>query len=268
VRSDQAQIDNAQTLLGYTKIVAPISGRTGLRLVDQGNIIRSGDTTGIVMITQVRPLAAQFSLPQQQLARVNAAFEKGPLQVDVFGNDGRTVVETGRLEGIDNQVDQTTGTVKLKAQFPNEKLILWPGQFVNVRVKVDTLRNAIVVPTSAVQRGPAGTYAFVIGQNDIATAKPITVVQQTDVEAVIGSGLSTSDRVITTGFANLAEGSRVIIGRDDGAPTPDLAPRRRQGQGQGKGGGGQGGGQKGPGGGQGGGQAQPAPPAAGGAPSK
>jgi membrane fusion protein, multidrug efflux system len=268
VRSDQAQIDNAQTLLGYTKIVAPISGRTGLRLVDQGNIIRSGDTTGIVMITQVRPLAAQFSLPQQQLARVNAAFEKGPLQVDVFGNDGRTVVETGRLEGIDNQVDQTTGTVKLKAQFPNEKLILWPGQFVNVRVKVDTLRNAIVVPTSAVQRGPAGTYAFVIGQNDIATAKPITVVQQTDVEAVIGSGLSTSDRVITTGFANLAEGSRVIIGRDEGAPTPDLAPRRRQGQGQGKGGGGQGGGQKGPGGGQGGGQAQPAPPAAGGAPSK
>jgi membrane fusion protein, multidrug efflux system len=264
VRSDQAQIDNAQTLLGYTKIVAPISGRTGLRLVDQGNIIRSGDTTGIVMITQVRPLAAQFSLPQQQLARVNAAFEKGPLQVDVFGNDGRTVVETGQLEGIDNQVDQTTGTVKLKAQFPNEKLILWPGQFVNVRVKVDTLRNAIVVPTSAVQRGPAGTYAFVIGSNDIATAKPITVVQQTDVEAVIGGGLSTSDRVITTGFANLAEGSRVIIGRDDGAPTPDLAPRRRQGQGQGKGGSGQGGGQKGAGGGQ----AQPAPPAAGGAPSK
>jgi multidrug efflux system membrane fusion protein len=266
VRSDQAQIDNAQTLLGYTRIVAPISGRTGLRLVDQGNIVRAGDTTGIVMITQVRPLAAQFSLPQQQLARVNAAFEKGPLQVDVFGNDGRTVVETGKLEGIDNQVDQTTGTVKLKAVFPNEKLILWPGQFVNVRVKVDTLRNAVVVPTSAVQRGPAGTYAFVIGANDIVTAKPISVVQQTDVEAVIGSGLSTSDRVVTTGFANLAEGSRVIIGRDDGAPTPDLAPRRRQG-GQ-KGGGGPGGGQKGGGGGQGGGQAQPAPPAAGGAPSK
>ena len=108
-----------------------------------------GDITGIVMITQVRPLAAQFSLPQQQLARVNAAFEKGPLQVDVFGNDGRTVVETGTLEGIDNQVDQTTGTVKLKAVFPNEKLILWPGQFVNVRVKIDTLRNATVVPTSA-----------------------------------------------------------------------------------------------------------------------
>ncbi len=265
VRSDQAQIDNAQTMLSYTKIVAPISGRTGLRLVDQGNIIKPGDTTGLVIITQVKPVAAQFSLPQQQLARVNAAFEKGPLQVDVFGNDGRTIVETGTLEGIDNQVDQTTGTVKLKAQFPNANLALWPGQFVNVRVKVDTLSQAIVVPTSSVQRGPAGTYAFVIGQGDIVSAKPITVVQQSDVEAVIGTGLTTSDRVVTTGFANLAEGSRVIVGRDDSAPTPDLAPRRRQG-GQGKGGG-PGGGQKGAGGGQGS-QSQPAPAPAGGAPTK
>ncbi len=264
VRSDQAQIDNAQTMLGYTKIVAPISGRTGLRLIDQGNIIKPGDATGLVIITQVKPIASQFSLPQQQLARVNAAFEKGPLQVDVFGNDGRTIVETGTLEGIDNQVDQTTGTVKLKAQFPNANLALWPGQFVNVRVKIDTLRRAIVVPTSSVQRGPQGTYAFVIGPGEIASAKAITVVQQTDVEAVIGSGLTTSDRVVTTGFANLAEGSRVLVGRDEAAPTPDLAPRRRQGQGQGKGGG-PGGPQKGSGG---QGAQTPPPPAAGGAPSK
>jgi multidrug efflux system membrane fusion protein len=263
VRSDQAAIDNSQTMLGYTKIVAPISGRTGLRLIDQGNIIKPGDTSGLVIITQVRPLAAQFSLPQQQLSRVNDAFEKGPLQVDVFGNDGRTVVETGTLEGIDNQVDQTTGTVKLKAQFPNEKLTLWPGQFVNVRIKVDTLSQAIVVPTSSVQRGPSGTYAFVIGQNDVVSAKPITVVQQTDVEAVIGSGLTTSDRVVTTGFANLAEGSRVIVGRDEAAPTPDLAPRRRQG---GQKGGGPGGGQKGAAGGEG--AKAPLPAPAGGAPSK
>jgi multidrug efflux system membrane fusion protein len=267
VRSDQAQIDNAQTMLGYTKIVAPISGRTGLRLIDQGNIIKPGDTSGLVIITQVKPIASQFSLPQQQLARVNAAFEKGPLQVDVFGNDGRTIVETGTLEGIDNQVDQTTGTVKLKAQFPNANLALWPGQFVNVRVKIDTLRRAIVVPTSSVQRGPQGTYAFVIGPGEIASAKAITVVQQTDVEAVIGSGLTTSDRVVTTGFANLAEGSRVLVGRDEAAPTPDLAPRRRQGgQGQGQGkGGGAGGLQKGSGG---QGAQTPPPPAAGGAPSK
>jgi multidrug efflux system membrane fusion protein len=237
VRSDQAAIDNAQTMLGYTKITAPISGRTGLRLVDQGNIIRSSDANGLVVITQVKPIAVQFSLPQQQLPRVNAAFERGPLQVDVFGNDGRTVVQTGTLEGIDNQVDPTTGTVKLKAQFPNADLSLWPGQFVNVRVRVNTLNQAIVVPTSSVQRGPAGTFAYVIGADDTVSARAVSVVQQTDVEAVIGRGLSPNDRVVTTGFTNLAEGSRVIVGQDQGMPTPDLAPRRRQGQ-------------KGPGGGQ------------------
>lgn len=269
VRSDQAAIDNAQTMLSYTKITAPLSGRTGLRLVDQGNIIRSSDANGLVVITQVKPIAVNFSLPQQQLARVNTAFAKGPLQVDVFGNDGRTVVETGKLEGIDNQVDPATGTVKLKAQFPNAGLVLWPGQFVNVRIKVDTLTQAIVIPTSAVQRGPSGTYAFVIGADDTVTAKAVTVTQQTDVEAVIASGLTVNDRVVTTGFANLAEGSKVLIGSEQGAPTPDLAPRRRQG-GQGKGGG-PGGGQKGQGG-QGGagqaGQGAKAPPAAGGAPQK
>lgn len=237
VRSDQALIDNAQTMLGYTRITAPISGRTGLRLVDQGNIIRSSDANGLVVITQVRPVAVQFSLPQQQLARVNAAFERGPLQVDVFGNDGRTVVQTGTLEGIDNQVDPTTGTVKLKAQFANTDLGLWPGQFVNVRVKVNTLNQAIVVPTSSVQRGPMGTFAYVIGSDDTVSARAVNVIQQTDVEAVIGRGLSPNDRVVTTGFTNLAEGSRVIVGQDQQMPTPDLAPRRRQGQ-------------KGPGGGQ------------------
>jgi multidrug efflux system membrane fusion protein len=263
VRSDQAAIDNAQTMLGYTKITAPLAGRTGLRFVDQGNIIRSSDANGLVVITQVRPIAVQFSLPQQQLARVNAAFAKGPLQVDVFGNDGKTVVETGKLEGIDNQVDPTTGTVKLKAQFPNANLALWPGQFVNVRIKVDTLPQAIVIPTSAVQRGPAGTYAFVIGADDTVTAKPVTVTQQSDIEAVIGTGLTVDDRVVTTGFALLAEGSKVLVGSEQNAPTPDLAPRRRQGQGKG----GPGGGQKGQGGGQGAKSASP-PPAAGGAPQK
>lgn len=236
IRSDQAAIDNAQTLLDYTKVRAPISGRAGLRQVDQGNIIRSSDANGLVVITQVRPIAVQYSLPQQQLSRVNAALGKGQVPVDVFGNDGRSIVQTGFLEGVDNQVDPTTGTVKLKAVFPNAGLVLWPGQFVNVRTKVDTLVQATVVPTAAVQRGPAGTYAYVIGANDVANAKPITVTQQTDTEAVIASGLSPQDRVVTTGFANLAEGSRVLISQDTEAPTPDLAPQRRR-QGSGAGGG-------------------------------
>src|SRR5947207_10687519 len=135
VNADQAAIDNAQAMLGYTKIIAPLSGRAGLRQVDQGNIIHASDITGLVIITQLQPIAVQFSLPQQQIERVNAAAGKGALLVDVFGNDGVTVVDTGTLKGIDNQVDPTTGTLKLKAEFPNGNFQLWPGQFVNVRLK-------------------------------------------------------------------------------------------------------------------------------------
>jgi len=228
VRSDQAAIDNAAATLGYTKIIAPLSGRAGLRQVDQGNIIHATDATGLVIITQLQPIAVWFSLPQQQIVRVNAASAKGPLAVDVFGNDGVTVVDIGKLTGIDNQVDQTTGTLKLKAEFPNGSFQLWPGQFVNVRLKVETLPNAIVVPTSAVQRGPAGTFSYVIGDGNIVSAKPVVVTQQNENDAVIASGLATSDRVVTTGFANLADGAKVVVGKDNAAPTADLAPRKKR----------------------------------------
>lgn len=228
VKSDQAVIDNAQATLGYTKIVAPLSGRAGLRQVDQGNIVQTSDATGVVVITQLQPIAIQFSLPQQQIFRVNAASAKGALTVDAFGNDGRTVVDTGRVTGIDNQVDQTTGTVKVKGEFPNANFQLWPGQFVNVRLKVQTLDKAIVVPTAAVQRGPAGTFVYVIGQNNIVSARPVTVTQQNETIAVIASGITVAEQVVTTGFANLSEGARVAISTDYQAPTPDLAPRKQQ----------------------------------------
>ncbi len=227
VKADQAAIDNAQATLGYTKIVAPLSGRAGLRQVDQGNIIHAADATGLVILTQLQPIAVWFSLPQQQIVRVNAAAAKGTLSVDVFGNDGVTVADTGKLTGIDNQVDPTTGTLRLKAEFPNASFQLWPGQFVNVRLKVETLTRAIVVPTSAVQRGPAGTFSYVIGSDSIATAKPITVTQQNENDAVIASGLSPSDRVVTTGFANLSDGARVVIGSSNQVPSVDLAPRKK-----------------------------------------
>jgi multidrug efflux system membrane fusion protein len=234
VNSDQAAIDNAKAMLGYTKIIAPLSGRAGLRQVDQGNIIHASDVTGLVIITQLQPIAVQFSLPQQQIVRVNAASGKGGLSVDVFGNDGVTVVDSGMLKGIDNQVDPTTGTLKLKAEFPNANFQLWPGQFVNVRLKVETLSKAVVVPTSAVQRGPAGTFSYVIGEDDIVTAKPIVVTQQNETDAVIASGLSASDRVVTTGFANLSDGAKVAVGNNDSTPTADLAPHRRGRGGQGR----------------------------------
>src|SRR3981189_1802502 len=231
VKADQAAIDNTQAMLGYTKIIAPLSGRAGLRQVDQGNIIHASDVTGLVIITQLQPIAVQFSLPQQQIMKVNAASAKGALTVDVFGNDGVTVIDSGTLKGIDNQVDPTTGTLKLKAEFPNANFQLWPGQFVNVRLKVDTLSQAIVVPTSAVQRGPAGTFSYVIGDGDIVTAKPVVVTQQNETDAVVASGLSPSDRVVTTGFATLSDGAKAIIGKDEQTPTADLAPRKKNSRG-------------------------------------
>lgn len=228
VNSDQAAIDNAKATLGYTKIIAPLSGRAGLRQVDQGNIVHASDATGVVVITQLQPIAVQFSLPQQQIVRVNAASAEGALPVDVFGNDGKTVVDTGKVTGLDNQVDQTTGTVKVKAEFPNTNFQLWPGQFVNVRLKVQTLDKAIVVPTAAVQRGPAGAFVYVIGDDNIVNARPVTVTQQNETIAVIASGITVEDQVVTTGFANLSEGARIAISKDYQAPTPDLAPRKRR----------------------------------------
>jgi multidrug efflux system membrane fusion protein len=227
VKSDQAAIDNAAATLSYTKVVAPLAGRTGLRQVDQGNIVHASDATGVVVITQLQPITVQFSLPQQEIVRVNAAQAQGKLSVDVFGNDGRTVTDTGLLQSVDNQVDPTTGTVKLKAEFPNPSFHLWPGQFVNVRLRVETLKQVIVVPTAAVQRGPSGTFSYVIGDGDIVTAKAVMVTQQDENDAVIASGLSPNERVVTTGFANLSDGAKVSIGTDT-APEQDLAPRRQQ----------------------------------------
>ncbi len=181
----------------------------------------------MVVITQLQPIAIQFSLPQQQIVRVNTASASGALSVDVFGNDGKTVVDTGKVTGMDNQVDQTTGTVKIKAEFPNANFQLWPGQFVNVRLKVQTLDKAIVVPTAAVQRGPAGTFVYVIGGDNTVSARPVKVTQQTETNAVIASGITVEDQVVTTGFANLSEGAKVAISKDYQAPTPDLAPRRQ-----------------------------------------
>jgi len=218
VQFDQAQVDNARAVLAYTTIVAPISGRTGIRLVDQGNIVRAADPTGLVVITQIRPISVLFNLPQQRLAQINAAFAEAPLAVEVVGADNKTVVERGRLIVVDNQVDQTTGTVRLKAEFPNAGLQLWPGQFVNVRLLIHTLRDVVVVPTAAVQRGPDGTFVFVVQPDQTVAVRLVSVTQQDDVQSVIGSGLDAGQQVVTTGFSQLAEGKRVRV--SDGAASP------------------------------------------------
>jgi multidrug efflux system membrane fusion protein len=230
-KMDEAAIANAKAVLDYTKIKAPIDGRTGIRLVDEGNIVHASDTTGIVVITQIRPISILFSIPQQQLLAVNGAFANGPLTVEALGADNRTPIDRGTLQVIDNQVDQTTGTVRLKAEFPNANLQLWPGQFVNVKLLIDTLRQVVVVPTAAVQRGPSGTFVYVAQENDTSAVRLVSLRQQDDLQAVIATGLQADERVITTGFNRLADGTRITVApAGETAPAPAASERPRGGR--------------------------------------
>ena len=230
VRLDQAAVDNAKAILEYTTIRSPLDGRTGIRLVDEGNTVRAADATGIVVITQLQPIAVLFTLPQQQLGDVNRSRAKGTLPVDAFGADNKTVIDRGTLQVVDNQVDQTTGTIKLKAEFPNADFQLWPGQFVNVRLLVDTLQQVVTVPTAAVQRGPNGTFVYVVQADDTVAVRPVSVTQQDETQAVI-SGVESGQRVVTTGFARLTNASKVTVTNAEEVPpagTPMVEPRRRR----------------------------------------
>jgi multidrug efflux system membrane fusion protein len=224
VQSDQAAIDNARTMLSYTKITAPLDGRTGIRLLDEGNLVQAGDTAGIVVITQLRPIAVLFNLPQQQLPQVSKAFAQGPVTVEATAGDARTVTDRGTLQVIDNQMDQTTGTIRMKAEFPNAELQLWSGQYVNIRLLVETLKQVVVVPTAAVQRGPNGAFVFVVGADSTVAVRPVTVAQQDDTRAVVSNGVKTDEQVVTTGFTRLSAGARVAVQSNEAAAQPDAAP--------------------------------------------
>jgi membrane fusion protein, multidrug efflux system len=233
VQSDQAAIESARATLGYTKIVAPIDGRTGIRMVDEGNIVRASDTnSAIVVITQVKPISVLFNLPQQDLARVNTAFASGPLSVDAQRSDNDAVIDRGMLKVVDNQVDSSTGTVKLKAEFPNARLQLWPGQFVNVRLLIDTLKQVVVVPTGAVQRGPNGAFVYVIKDDSTVAMRQVTVRKQDETRTVV-SGIEPPERVVTTGFVGLTDGGKVSIGRASAPTGQPQRARPRNGQGAG-----------------------------------
>jgi multidrug efflux system membrane fusion protein len=219
VQSDQGAIDNARAILEYTTITSPLDGRTGIRQVDEGNIVHASDSTGIVMLTQLKPISVLFNLPQQDLDQVNGAFVKGPLAVDALRSDTDAVIDRGTLRVVDNQVDASTGTVKLKAEFPNADLQLWPGQFVNVRLLIDTLKDVVVIPTGAVQRGPNGTFVYVVKDDNTAAMRPITVQKQDETQTVVAKGVEPPERVVTTGFARLTDGGQVTIGSADGTPA-------------------------------------------------
>jgi membrane fusion protein, multidrug efflux system len=231
VKADQAAIDNARAILSYTDVIAPIAGRTGIRLVDEGNLVRGSDTTGIVVITQIKPITVLFNLPQQELPQLTKGLGEGPLPLDALGQNGKPI-DKGKVLVIDNQVDQTTGTVKLKAEFPNENLQLWPGQFVNVRLLIETLSRIVVVPTAAIQRGPNGTFVYVVRADDTVTVRQVTVKQQNDQEAAVAEGLNASEIVVTSGFGRLREGEHVIVDRPE---TTGPIDGGKGGKGKGKG---------------------------------
>jgi multidrug efflux system membrane fusion protein len=226
VQADNAAIETARATLGYTTIKAPITGRTGIRMVDEGNIVHASDTnSAIVTITQLQPISVTFSLPQQDLGKVIDAFAKGSLPVDAQRSDTGAVIDRGKLTVIDNQVDPATGTVKLKAEFPNAKLQLWPGEFVNVRLLINTLKQVVVIPTGAVQRGPDGTFVYVINNQNKAAMRLIAVERQDENQTVVKSGIAPPDRVVTTGFARIKDGSAVQISTGNPTAAPNTGAR-------------------------------------------
>jgi multidrug efflux system membrane fusion protein len=223
LKLDDASIANAKAFLSYTTIVAPIDGRTGIRMVDEGNLVRASDA-GIVVITELKPVSVLFTLPQQQLSKVQQAQAKGVLTVEALDADGKSVLDRGALQVVDNQVDPTTGTIRMKAEFPNASLQLWPGQFVNVRLLVDTLDQVVVIPTPAVQRGPSGTFAYVLKTDDTVTIRPITVAHQFEIQAVIARGITPGDKVVTTGFSRLKDGASVSVAPPEEPTGPPGSP--------------------------------------------
>jgi membrane fusion protein, multidrug efflux system len=221
IKADQATIDNAKLQLVYSRITAPISGRVGLRLVDIGNIVHATDTAGLLVITQLQPISVIFTLPQDQLQQVLVKIRGGGvLPVQAYDRDDTTKIADGKLATIDNQIDPTTGTYKLKSIFSNDNNVLFPNQFVNVHMLVDTKHNVVIVPAAAIQRGPQGTYAYVVSGGDTVKIRMVTVAQATGNNVGVSSGLNAGDVVVIDGQDKLQNDSKVIA---NAAPTGGAA---------------------------------------------
>lgn len=220
ITADQSQVDNARLQLDYARVTAPISGRLGLRQVDPGNIVHPSDANGIVVITQLDPIAAIFTIPQDQLQLVLKRKEDR-LAVEAWDRENRNRLVTGALITIDNQIDLTTGTVKLKAEFPNANGTLFPNQFVNIRMLVDTRKDATVVPGAAVQRGAQGLFVYVVKPDNSVTMRPVTLGPADGQRQAIESGVAPGERVVVDGVDRLREGAKVEITQ---RPAPDAAP--------------------------------------------
>eukprot|EP00887_Chlorella_sp_A99_P003820 scaffold32.g3820.t1 len=212
VKSDQAAVDNAKLQLTYARITAPISGRLGLRLVDEGNLVSSSDTSGLVVITQTQPIAGVFTIPETQLAQVLAPVRAGrTLTVDAYDRADMRRIATGTLETVDNQIDVATGTVKLKARFDNADQALFPNQFVNIRLHVQTLKNATVIPEAAMQQGSIGSFVFLLQADSTVLVRPVALGPAEGGMVTVNQGLQPGDRVVIEGTDRLRTGAKVEV---------------------------------------------------------
>jgi multidrug efflux system membrane fusion protein len=208
IKADQALVDTAQVQLNYTRIRSPIDGRVGTRLVDLGNIVRASDTTGIVTINQIHPIFVSFALPADSLPQLRAGSKTGDVTVTALDREGRTLA-TGVLAVIDNQINPATGAINYKAKFDNADDVLWPGQFVNLRIQLATRRNVIAVPVTAVQQGPDGSYAFVVGDDRTVQKRVLKVGARNKTTAIIDDGLQPGEQIVTDGQYRIQAGSKV-----------------------------------------------------------
>jgi membrane fusion protein, multidrug efflux system len=216
IKGDEAQINTAMLNLGYAEIRSPISGRLGARLVDAGNLVRATDATGLVTITQLKPIFVSFTLAQENAHKIRERQANAPLEVRALSADQKTQLGVGKLTLIDNTIDQTTGTIRLKASFANDDERLWPGEFVNVRVILSVRKGVPTVPAQTVQDGPNGQYAYVIKDDSTVERRDVEVAAVQDGIAVVTKGLSSGEKVVVDGQYRLTKGAKVRIA----APTP------------------------------------------------
>lgn len=225
IKADQGAVDSAKLQITYSRITAPIDGRVGLKLVDVGNYVTSGSTTGLVVITQTHPIDVVFTLPEGNIADLLKAQKAGPVSVEAWDRTNQNKLTTGSLLSLDNQIDTATGTIKLKARFANEDDALFPNQFVNARLQVDTLHDAVVIPTAALQMGNEGNFVWTLSEDNKVSKHRVTAGVQDSRQVVISAGLNAGDRVVTDGIDRLTEGMQVEVLVPNDAPAASKAKR-------------------------------------------
>ena len=222
VKSDEGVIEQARTNFSYTNLTAPIDGVSGIRQIDIGNIIHPTDPNGLVDVTQIQPISLIFSLPQTDFVEIQQQMVKGPLTVEAYSQDDKTKLDEGKLDLIDNQIVQTTGTIRLRASFPNAKRLLWPGELIDARLLLETRRNGLTIPASAVQQGPNGSFVWVIGPDETVQTRPVVVSQLGEGQVLINSGLQADEKIVVDGQYRLLAGSHVRELQTDEAQKADL----------------------------------------------